>query len=427
MRFRQGARARAFARLIGVRLVLAPMLGALALTFAALEPALWRRVVLVTVVTVLWIVSVVEFVRHRRGELGREAVPLNLALMVSGQLGLVVATGGLLSPVLPPVVVLSAAVGLLADARLASALVFGLQIPTLWVLALVHWAGWPVSLVTELLGGWSPAEASAAPWIYAAVLSVVLGVGRAFGAGLRSLYEDVLEDALRERDRSLHLLQEHTKALTTLGGEIGHELKNPLASVKGLAALVARDVEGRTAERLGVLRREVDRMQGVLDEFLNFSRPLVPLSCEETDLAQLAEDVAALHEAVARERGVQVRVQAHRGVSLRCDPRKVRQVLINLLQNAIDASPEGGAVDVRVDRRDGDPRLEVLDEGPGLDPGVAERVFEAGVTTKDRGSGLGLPMARSLARQHGGDLVLTDRPTGGCRALLTLPPAPEPG
>jgi signal transduction histidine kinase len=241
------------------------------------------------------------------------------------------------------------------------------------------------------------------------------------GRELRSIFGALFDEAMEERDRSLVLLSEQSRTLTTLSAEIAHELKNPLASIKGLGALVAKDVEGKTAERVSVLRREVDRMQGILEEFLNFSRPLVPLALARTDLSQLARDVARLHEGTSSDRGVGIAIDAAEPVAISCDPRKVRQVLINLVQNALEASEPGSTVRVVVESELEGARVAVLDRGAGIDPELAERVFEAGVTSKEQGSGLGLAVARSLARQHGGELPLTTRVEGGCEAVLTLP------
>jgi two-component system, NtrC family, sensor histidine kinase HydH len=162
----------------------------------------------------------------------------------------------------------------------------------------------------------------------------------------------------------------------------------------------------------------------VLEEFLNFSRPLVPLALGDTDVTALCADVAALHEGLAREREVAVVVRGAPAPA-RCDPRKVKQVLINLVQNALDASPSGGAVEVEVERReDGGAKVVVLDRGRGPDASLGESLFAPGVTTKPAGSGLGLTIARALARQHGGDLTLAPRAGGGARAELVLPADP---
>jgi two-component system, NtrC family, sensor histidine kinase HydH len=170
-----------------------------------------------------------------------------------------------------------------------------------------------------------------------------------------------------------------------------------------------------------VLRREVDRMQAILEEFLNFSRPLIPLNQRELELRELVDHVVDLHEGIAGERRVDLRARGRARVS--CDPRKVEQILINVVQNALEVAPAGTAVEIEVvDARPEQVRVHVRDQGPGLDETLRERLFEPGVTGKREGSGLGLTIARALARQHGGELELDDRPgKTGCEATLRLP------
>jgi signal transduction histidine kinase len=209
--------------------------------------------------------------------------------------------------------------------------------------------------------------------------------------------------------------------MTQLSGEIAHELKNPLASVKGLAALLERRSEGANVEPFLVMRRELDRMQATLEEFLNFSRPLVPLNLALASLDALVRDVCALHEGMSESKRVSIIVARSETVTVLCDARKVRQILINLVQNAIEASAPGTTIVLNVLRTDEAARVVVEDEGTGVDSFVGARAFDAGVTSKTGGSGLGLNVARGLARQHGGDVTLENRSPRGCRATLTLP------
>jgi signal transduction histidine kinase len=142
--------------------------------------------------------------------------------------------------------------------------------------------------------------------------------------------------------------------------------------------------------------------------------------------SDLAE-VVALHEGLARQRGVELRIAAGDSGVLRCDPRKLKQVLVNLLQNAIDATPPGGEVSIaiRAESGAGARVITVDDTGTGLAAEVRERLFQPGVTSKKGGSGLGLTIARAITEQHGGTLTLADRTEGGCRATLTIPVEPR--
>jgi len=213
---------------------------------------------------------------------------------------------------------------------------------------------------------------------------------------------------------------ERLNDLTTLSGEIAHELKNPLASIKGLAQLIETDPP-RAPERLRYLQGEIDRMRGILDEFLNFSRPLSPLSRQDVNLAELCRGVLALHEGIAGARRLALVAPEDRELNVRCDPRKTKQMVLNLVQNAMEASEDGGEVRIALERSDGFACIRVLDRGAGLKPEVAGRAFQPGVTSKSHGSGLGLTIVRTLAEQHGGRISLANREGGGCVAELWLP------
>ncbi|HEY4885030.1 MAG TPA: HAMP domain-containing sensor histidine kinase [Myxococcales bacterium] len=212
--------------------------------------------------------------------------------------------------------------------------------------------------------------------------------------------------------------------LTAWSGEMAHELKNPLTGIKGLAQLIQLD-PSRASERLERLLVEVDRMRGILDHFLNFSRPLVPSGQETVDLGELCREVVAVHEGIAATREV-VLTAPRDTLQVRCDPRKTKQILVNLVQNALEASTDGGEVRVIVGCKNGFASVRVLDRGCGLSPAMRDRPFQRGVTSKAGGSGLGLSIARSLAEQHGGSLQLSNRDGGGCIAELLLPIGDRP-
>jgi signal transduction histidine kinase len=123
---------------------------------------------------------------------------------------------------------------------------------------------------------------------------------------------------------------------------------------------------------------------------------------------------------MAAQREVRLERGGPPSMPLRCDPRKVRQVLVNLVQNALEASAPRSTIRITLHAGEDEARIDVDDEGSGLGAVELARAFDVGFTTKTTGSGLGLALARGLVRQHGGELTLSRREPRGCRASFTL-------
>ena len=414
--------ARIFGRVVGARLHVAPVVALLAVGLVCLEPAPWRRAALLVVAGAGIAISLFEARRYRRQGMAPRAADLNLAAGALGQLIVTAVTGGLESPFLPLMLILSMFLGMIMVERPWHywALI-GAQVASLWAFAAVAVSGAVAHFNLQAFGGGARAGHSDLHlWTLAVVMTLAVLAATNVGHGMRRIFDSMLRRALDANEALRREHAERSREVMAVSGEIAHELKNPLSSVKGLAALLSQDAsEAKLGERLSVLRREIDRMQLVLDEFLNFSRPLVPLSLETADLAALCDEVAALHEGLAHERGVAIELRAS-ATPVKCDPRKVKQILVNLVQNALEASGAGQTVALECGAAER-ASVRVLDRGKGLDPDVVPRLFEPGATTKPKGSGLGLTIARSLARQHGGDLTLSARDGGGCVAELCSP------
>jgi two-component system sensor histidine kinase HydH len=411
-----------FARFLYGRAWLVGIFSVLAVVLAAMDAVRWRLYAVASLAAAVALLSVTEIRRFRRHGLQENWASLNLLVAVFAQMVLIGATGGLESPLLLvffPVAILT---GLFVERLAWRVAIVGAEVVAIWGLYALAVTGAVPDLNPALFGGGpSAGHVPALLVTTASVFSFALVLAVNVGRILRRVFDGMLRRAITAREESLRAHADRARELTALSGEIAHELKNPLATVKGLAGLLAKDLpEGKPAERLAVLRREVDRMGEVLESFLNFSRPLVPLEREPADLGALLGEVAALHEGMARERRVGLAVRAG-SVPSRSDPRKVKQILLNLLQNALDASPAGETVELEAATVLGGVRLLVLDRGPGLAREVGERAFEPGVTTKATGSGLGLTIARALARQHGGELTLSPREGGGLSAEVFLP------
>jgi two-component system sensor histidine kinase HydH len=394
---------RAFGALLYVRFVMFPIVVGVILWHWLATGGSTERLLLITGAYIVPALVYLAILFQRRRQLVQ---PRAIGFGILGVIAFVVCasafSGGLDSPfvILLPAVAATTAVG--GDRRQAF-IAGAMQIAAVPVLALV--------------GGSRPA-------FTIGMLLFGIGVGISVGLTLRAMFERMLLRALQARDDLLRMHSEQLQALTTFSSEIAHELKTPLASIKGLTGLALLELQQpeRAAERLEVLRNEALRMQRLLDEFLDFSRPLAPLALDTVDGLQIAEEVSDLFQGLARERHLSIRLFGP-SIDLRCDPRKIKQVLINLVQNAVEASAPGGDVAIEVEGRPLEARIRVLDRGHGLSGEVARRVFEAGVTTKAKGSGLGLTIARSIAKQHGGSLTLTRREGGGCVAELMIPRA----
>jgi signal transduction histidine kinase len=229
-------------------------------------------------------------------------------------------------------------------------------------------------------------------------------------------YACLREERLSEAEAQLRRLQ-------SVGAKVAHELKNPLASIKGLCQLVARTPDSeRTQERLTVVASEISRMETILREYLSFSRPLEDLRPEALDLAALSRDVMDVLAGRADQAGVTLSLE---GGTTRAegDPRRLKEALINLVANAIEATPNGGAVMLRVHNGGPDVVVEVEDTGRGIAPDDLKRLGTSFFTTRPNGTGLGVVLAQGVIAQHGGTLAYASTVGRGTVATIKVPTA----
>jgi len=390
----------------------------------ALEPTRWRIFALGVVIALLGGIWVLDAVRLRRKkQYPFSSYPMEVGLGLVMQTAIIWMTGSMESPVLVIWVPLCMVSGIALGHTAARVwLLIGLSV-MIWFMTLSGLLGWSPRTLPGFL--------DAGPGFYdrpiyvitcAAVLNGVCLVASQLGATISATIERMLSQALGARQQAVDSLSERNQELVFMSGALAHELKNPLASIQGLVQLLAlnRGNPTRQASRFEMLGKEVERMRQTLDDLLNFSRPLGDLTIIELDPNALLRELSLLHEGIARTRGVNILDPIEEVDSFPCDGRKVKQALVNLLQNALEATPGGGVVRW-VARREGDRLLlGVEDSGPGVDPTIIERVANCGVTTKSGGSGIGLTVARTIAEQHGGTLLLENMDGGGFRAVLNL-------
>jgi signal transduction histidine kinase len=231
------------------------------------------------------------------------------------------------------------------------------------------------------------------------------------------------------RVESLQQTVARSQRLASLGqmaGQVAHEIKNPLnaltLTVEGLRRRLKKleDTPGSYDKYLDLIRQELSRLNRIVEDFLQFSR-FPPLIRSEVNLNDLLREMAALYQDQAREKQVAISCDIpDLPLVLRADPDQLQQALGNLLLNAIQFSPPGETVELRLQRQRQGVSIEVEDGGEGIAENDLDRVFEPYYTTRRDGSGLGLPIARRIIEDHGGTLTLHSRPGKGVRAMLSL-------
>ena len=220
--------------------------------------------------------------------------------------------------------------------------------------------------------------------------------------------------------------EERMSAMGSLVAHVAHEVRNPLFGISStLDAFEARHGEAKPLQKyLPVLRREVDRLGTLMGDLLDYGRPMT-LDSHDHDFDEVLSEALALCEPSARSAGVQVEVSASRIGLVTLDRARITQVLQNVIQNAIQHSPEGDRVSLFGERlRDGAhtwASCTVRDRGPGFDKSVLAKIFEPFFTRRRGGTGLGLSIAQRIVSEHGGQLMAGNHPRGGAVVTLRLP------
>jgi signal transduction histidine kinase len=229
-------------------------------------------------------------------------------------------------------------------------------------------------------------------------------------------------EQLQQTFERLRLL-DRLSALGTLSAGMAHEIKNPLGSIMGsIEILEAAVPEGdERQEFVRILRKEIQRLSGIVSSHLDLVRPANP-ERQPHDPAQIARSVVELTRKQATNQGVELTLESADDLpTVMVDGQQIQQAVLNLVINAIQALPAGGHIRVALDHHDQRLRIIVEDDGPGLDATALKQVFEPFFTTKQGGTGLGLSIAFQIADQHGGDLRVENRNRGGARFCLELP------
>jgi signal transduction histidine kinase len=230
----------------------------------------------------------------------------------------------------------------------------------------------------------------------------------------------ILSDRQRRANESLRRA-ERLKTLGEMAAGMAHEVKNPLAAIRSSAQILTERVGGKEAQFAGIIVSEVDRLNRVVNEFLDYARP-APLKREPVLLSALLDSCLELLAPVIAQAGATVnRAYPEAEHKVNADPNQLRQVFLNLILNAVQAMRTGGQMTLGVRQESGSTRVVVRDTGPGIPPDKLRQVFEPFYSTKPGGTGLGLPIAQRIVAEHGGRLVVESKPGEGTTATMILP------
>jgi signal transduction histidine kinase len=229
-----------------------------------------------------------------------------------------------------------------------------------------------------------------------------------------------IEEQLRRAER--------LSALGELSAMLAHEIRNPLGSIRGTAEILRDDFQpgDRKYEFLEILIKETDRLNRVVEDFLNLARPL-QVERETCDLMAELEEVVTLVTGEAATRGVRLELLPATLPPVRGDREKLRQVFLNLILNGVQASGRGGRLTITATLHiadEGAPtgvELTFADTGTGIEQAILSRIFEPFFTTKTGGTGLGLAIAQKIIESHGGTIAVESAVGKGTTFCVRLP------
>jgi two-component system, LuxR family, sensor kinase FixL len=224
-----------------------------------------------------------------------------------------------------------------------------------------------------------------------------------------------LEEKLRQNER--------LAAVGNTVSQIVHEIKNPLMIIGGFAQqlLKAQTLDAKGLQKLGIIAEEVARLEAMMAEMRDYSRPPT-LKREAKTIETLLQEVLNLYSDILKEKNIELVLTPTEPLpAYNLDYQQMKQVMVNLIKNASEAMPEGGTITVTVERRPPHLEIAVADTGEGMTPDVVENIFTPYFTTKSKGSGLGLAISRNIIRAHNGDLGVESQPGKGAVFTIRLP------
>jgi len=223
--------------------------------------------------------------------------------------------------------------------------------------------------------------------------------------GIIIMFDNVTQKKLMENEIRR---REKLSTLGEMSARVAHEIRNPLSVIGGFTQRMSKSFEegdeGKTIKYLGIIEGEVKRLEKIVEEILEFSRPLKRLEFDIVDIDTVIEDLTVLYEEKMDSKGIRLKKIVN-SVNVMVDVSRIKQAMINLIQNAIDASK--GYIEITTEQTDESLKIKFLNDGELLDKQTEEKIFSPFFTTKVSGTGLGLPITKKIIEEeHNGSLTI---------------------
>jgi len=230
---------------------------------------------------------------------------------------------------------------------------------------------------------------------------------------------------ISNRDKMNEKLNRAEK-LSTLGemaAAIAHEIRNPLTVVKGFLQLMQQK-ERSASPYFPIVLDELHRAESIIGDYLSFAKPRLDIA-EQVDLQPLIENIHFLLQPLALKNGVDFQIRTREGLSVWTDKNQLQQVIVNLAKNAIEATPEGGTVLIRLQNDDGRIHIKITDTGKGMSQEQLKRLGTLFYSTKEKGTGLGTSVSIRMIEMMGGTISFKSEENVGTEVLIAFPPGAE--
>lgn len=211
------------------------------------------------------------------------------------------------------------------------------------------------------------------------------------------------------------------QAIGKLAAGIAHEIKNPLASIKGFISLMLAkiDKDNLSQGSVDIVNKEMDRLEGLIMTLLDYSKPKTE-NIEEIDLVNLIEEILILFSVEIKKKDIKI-IKKIEKIYILGDVNQIKQIIINLLLNSIDAVEEQGIIEINIFAKDNDCIIDIIDNGYGIPSNVIDKVFDPFYTSKKEGTGIGLAISRRLVKENNGEMFVDSIENEGTTMTIMFP------